>query len=302
MNPLTPFFTFSTILCLVLTCASPTALAADQASKEPLKVLLLDGQNNHEWKLTSPIMKRLLKESGRFTVDVVTSPSSKQGMSSFRPKFAEYDVVVSNYNGDAWPRNTQIEFQAFVHGGGGFVVVHAANNAFADWPEYNEMIGVGGWDGRQKTAGPYLYFKEDQLVIDNETPGSGGGHGTQHEFLVKARDAQHPIMQGLPNTWLHTKDELYERMRGPAKNINVLATAYAAPDQRGSGRDEPMLMTIRYGQGRVFHTTLGHADYSMHCVGFITTFLRGTEWAATGEVTIDVPDDFPTPTASSSRD
>jgi type 1 glutamine amidotransferase len=53
-------------------------------------------------------------------------------------------------------------------------------------------------------------------------------------------------------------------------------------------------MTVRYGNGRVFHTVLGHADYSMRCVGFITTLLRGTEWAATGKVTIGVPDDFPT--------
>ena len=83
--------------------------------------------------------------------------------------------------------------------------------------------------------------------------------------------------------------------------MEVLATAYADPEQRGSGRDEPMLMVLDYGSGRVFHTTLGHADYSMQCVGFITTLLRGAEWAATGEVTIPVPDDFPTAEKSSAR-
>lgn len=291
-----------TLACVVMNSASSIAVAADPETEKPLKVLIVDGQNNHDWKSTTPIMKRQLLNSGRFTVDIATSPPTKHDMSGFRPEFANYDVVVSNYNGDAWPRDTQLEFQAFVHGGGGFVVVHAANNAFGDWPEYNEMIGLGGWGGRKKAAGPYLYFKENQLVVDEETPGGGGGHGSQHEFLVKTRDADHPIMRGLPDTWLHTKDELYERLRGPAINLNLLATAYASPEERGSGRDEPMLMTLSYGQGRVFHTTLGHADYSMHCIGFATTFLRGTEWAATGEVTIPVPDDFPTATASNSRD
>ena len=101
-------------------------------------------------------------------------------------------------------------------------------------------------------------------------------------------------MKGLPPLWMHTKDELYDSLRGPAEDMHILATAYSAPEYDGTGRHEPMLMTLDYGNGRVFHTVLGHADYSMNCVGFVTTLQRGTEWAATGKVTIPVPDDFPT--------
>ena len=96
-------------------------------------------------------------------------------------------------------------------------------------------------------------------------------------------------MKGLPKSWLHTKDELYDSMRGPAEGIKVLATSFSEK----SKKHEPMLMTIDYGKGRVFHSTLGHADYSMNCVGFFTTIQRGTEWAATGKVTIAVPENFP---------
>ena len=116
------------------------------------------------------------------------------------------------------------------------------------------------------------------------------------------RDANHPITKGLPSEFMHSQDELYERLRGPAENMTILATAYASPDKNGSGRHEPTLMAINYGKGRIFHSTLGHADYSCQCVGFITTFLRGVEWAATGKVTIGVPADFPTPDKSSSRE
>ena len=100
---------------------------------------------------------------------------------------------------------------------------------------------------------------------------------------------------------MHATDELYERLRGPARNLTVLATAFADKSKGGSGEDEPMLMAIAYEKGRVFHTTLGHSDVSMKCVGFQTTFARGTEWAATGQVTIPVPSDFPGPDKVSTR-
>jgi hypothetical protein len=62
-------------------------------------------------------------------------------------------------------------------------------------------------------------------------------------------------------------------------------------------RDEPILIAITYGKGRIFHTTMGHADEgggpSMHCAGFIVTLQRGAEWAVTGDVTQKVPWDFP---------
>jgi type 1 glutamine amidotransferase len=131
--------------------------------------------------------------------------------------------------------------------------------------------------------------------------GKGGSHGPQHEFVIKMRNTNHPITKGIPTSWLHTKDELYDRLRGPAENMEILATAYSSIDQKGTGRHEPVLMTLNYGKGKVFHTILGHVDYSIQCVGFITTFLRGTEWAATGNVTIPVPSDFPTESNTSSR-
>jgi type 1 glutamine amidotransferase len=93
---------------------------------------------------------------------------------------------------------------------------------------------------------------------------------------------------------MHAGDELYDSLCGPAKELDVLATAHSDKANRGTGEEEPMLMTIRYGKGRVFHTTLGHDVPAMQCVGFITTLLRGTEWAATGKVTVKPPKDFPT--------
>lgn len=261
------------------------------------KVLIVDGQNNHDWKSTTPHLKKLLEATGLFSVDVMTSPPKGGDMGGFKPEFARYRVIVSNYNGEPWSLATQQALVQFVRAGGGFVSVHAADNAFPAWREYNEMIAVGGWEGRDERSGPYLRFRNGRFVHDT-TPGRGGSHGTQHPFALDTRDAKHPIMRGLPSRWMHAKDELYDRLRGPAQNVTVLASAMSTLETKGSGEHEPLLMTIAFGKGRVFHTALGHNNgpdiTSQKCVGFIATFQRGVEWAATGQVTQVVPSDFPT--------
>jgi type 1 glutamine amidotransferase len=177
------------------------------------------------------------------------------------------------------------------------VVYHAADNAFANWKEFNEIAGLGGWEGRNEKDGPYVYFKDGKEVRDN-SPGPGGSHGRQHEYVVTVRDAKHPITKGLPALWTHAQDELYDRLRGPALNMTILATAYSDKSTGGTDRDEPALMVIQWGKGRIFHTILGHVGKeavhpAVECASFIVTFLRGTEWAATGKVTQKVPADFP---------
>jgi len=245
-----------------------------KGNKRILKALIVDGQNNHNWKGTTPVLKRLLEETGLFAVDVATSPPKKRLMDTFRPNFAKYDVIVSNYTGDNWPKQTQ--------------------DAVVEYMKNNEMIAIGGWGGRDEKSGPMVRYRDGKIVFDN-SPGRGGTHGPQHEFQIINRDRHHSITAGLPEKWMHVKDELYSKLRGPAKNMKVLATAYADPAKKGTGEHEPILFTVRYGKGRIYHTVLGHNTEQLRCVGFIVTFQRGTEWAATGRVTqVEVPADFPT--------
>jgi type 1 glutamine amidotransferase len=272
-------------------------LLAVSLEAAPMKALIIDGQNNHDFRSTTPHLKKVIEETGLFTVEVASTPGQGKDMSSFHPVFGDYQVIISNYNGEPWSQETRDAFEKYVREGGGFVSVHAADNAFPNWKAYNEMIAVGGWNNRNEKSGPYLRLRDGKFQ-HLAAPGPGGSHGKQHAFLMETRTPQHPIMAGLPEKWMHAKDELYDRLRGPGENVAVLASAFSAKEQNGTGENEPLLMTISYGKGRVFHTALGHNNgkdlSAQRCVGFIVTLQRGVEWAATGKVTQKVPGDFPT--------
>jgi uncharacterized protein len=287
-------------LLLVLPGFCPTSPAAT-----PISVMLLDGESAgpyHAWKSVTPVLKRELEETGLFQVDVVTAPSSSDSaaLAAFQPDFNKYRAIVFNYDAPDWPAALKDSFDRYMKDGGGLVIVHAADNAFAGWKQYNEMIGIGGWRNRTATAGPYWFYRDGKLVSDS-SPGPTGSHGARLPFQVTAREPEHPIMKGLPRVWMHQGDELYATLRGPGENMTVLATAHSDPANNGTGRDEPILITLSYGKGRIFHTTMGHDVSALSCVGFIATFQRGTEWAATGKVTQKAPDSFPTATTVSYR-
>ena len=283
------------ILTGILGAALVAAIPA--AAAEPIRVMLLDGQQSkyHPWEPSSPAMKKMLEETGLFQVDEVTSPPVGGDMSGFKPDFGKYQAVLMNYDtdDDQWPAVLKGAFEQYMRNGGGLVIVHGANNAFPGWKEFNLMAGLGGWRNRTEAAGPYWYYKSGKLVSD-ASPGKAGSHGARLPFQLVARAGDHPIMRGLPTVWMHTADELYDSMRGPGENMTVLATAYSDPANKGTGRDEPILLALTYGKGRIFHTMLGHDLAAMSCAGFIITLQRGMEWAATGDVKQRVPVGFPT--------
>ncbi|WP_299664801.1 ThuA domain-containing protein [uncultured Polaribacter sp.] len=310
-------------IIVFIVIASATILSV----KAKIKVLIVDGQNNHSvWPKSTIMMKQYLEETRLFEVDIYRTQYTWRGQKNktflplaktkatkdlknpkydpeFTPDFNAYDVVISNFGSKAssWPKQTQIAFEKYVKDGGGFVSVHAANNAFPDWREFNKMTGLGGWGNRTQKDGPFVYYNNNNILIRDSSPGKAGTHGPQHHIPITIRVFDHPITLGMPKKWLTAKDECYAMLRGPAENMTILATGKDMSGKAPTNRHEPILMVLDYGKGRVFHTTLGHEDYSFEGVGFIVSFLRGVEWAGTGKVTQSIPFDFPTSTKSKSR-
>jgi type 1 glutamine amidotransferase len=273
----------------VLVAALP-AFAADDAAPAKISVLIVDGQNNHNWKATTAAMKEMLEKTRRFTVDVATTPGSKaakEAWDKFRPDFAKYGAVLMNYNGDSWPEEVCKSFEKYMTDGGGLVFYHAAVFAFADWKAFNDMMGMG-W--RNANQGMRLTIDADGKEV--RTPsgeGPGSGHGPSHAFGIDVRDPKHPVMEGLPAKFMHVKDELYHGMRGPLTGMHILATAFSDKKSGGTDTNEPMVWTVPVGKGKVLVTLLGHDVAATTAPSSAVILNRGLEWVATGKVTLSVP-------------
>jgi len=232
---------------------------------EPIRTLLLSGANVHDWARSTPFVAMLLEGTGRFAVTITTEPTAALEDVG---QLAQYDLLLTEYLGPEWSEAAKGNFERAVASGTGLVILHSANNAFPGWVEYEKMVG--------------LLWRE------------GSNHGDYHEFLVRIVDHDHPITRGLDDfmQW----DELYHNLiHMHDVPVHVLATAYSSPDQHGTGKDEPMMAVTQYSEGRVFHMILGHVALvypegatmaSFENPPFQHALLRGSEWAATGTVTL----------------
>jgi type 1 glutamine amidotransferase len=280
-------------------------LAAAEPGK--IRVLIVDGCSNHDWQLTTRAIRAILESTGLFEVAVSTAPptAASPGWDEWRPKFKDYDVVIQHYNdlngGAPWPAEVRTSFEEFVQDGGGLYVWHAGNNAFANWPEYNRIIGLG-W--RKRDQGVALQVGDDEQII--RIPSGEGldtNHGARFDALI-IRLGEHPIHQGLPRRWRAANIEVYNYARGPAEEVDVLSYAN---DTVKTKLNWPIEWTVRYGKGRVYTSTLGHVwkgdtqPVTVRDAGLQTLVVRALQWLAQREVNYPVPSDFPTEDNTSVR-
>jgi type 1 glutamine amidotransferase len=244
-------------------------LGGPRPAGDKIRLLILSGANNHNWQATTPVLRKMYEDSGLFHVDVTEDVPHLTGTD-----FAKYDCLVGNYTtypvvaGKRWPAETEKALLDYIAAGHGFVLFHAASTAWGDWPEFTDLIGLS-WQ------------------TDKATGNNISGHGAYHAFKVAFTDAEHPITKGMKD-FVHVPDELYHHQKVHA-TAKVLATAFSDKAKGGSGQDEPMIVVTELGKGRCFHNAMGHDAKAMQGPGFQALMLRGTEWAATGKVTIPPP-------------
>jgi len=276
------------------------------AQSPKIKVLLVEGVSNHDWKHRADIVRSILAKDGSFDVTVTVTPSAAgdPAWATWRPAFSNYNVVLSGYNNlggkPQWPAEVQAAFTNYVKSGGGFFCYHEANNSFAEWPEYNRIIGLGWRDVNFGTA--IIVNSNETLQFVPAGSGTGTSHGSRVNALVR-RMNNHAIHQGLPPAWIAADVEIYRYARGPATNLTVLSYAKDPTTQI----QFPMEWVVHYGQGRTYASSYGHvwADQTQpegtRCAAFQTILVRALKWLAGRDPGMNTPVDFPTTNAPSLR-
>ena len=229
-----------------------------------IKTLLLTGRNNHNWERSAPFCQKLLEDTGEFDVTLTTDPAD---FLANNPEVEDFDLFFVDYNkGPDMGEPAKQKFVSSIQNGTGVCILHASNNAFRGWVEYEEICA--------------LMWRE------------GTSHGSYHRFDVTLVDQEHPITAGLPTVLKNHPDELYHKMvHMHDADFHVLATAYSSPESGGTGNDEPVVLVKEYGKGRVFHNILGHVGHggpmdTFESPDFQRILLRGCQWAGGGQVTL----------------
>jgi type 1 glutamine amidotransferase len=305
--------TFSCVLAILFWGMLPVSAKTPQGK---IRVLIVDGFSNHDWRQTTQMLRGILAATGEFTVDVSTAPQDSSAASAaWRPRFAKYDVVIQTCNDNggnglleglkekpAWPDTVKKDLAAYVRNGGGVYIYHAAENAFVGWKEYEKMVGLSWRPVNYGTA--IRVNPSGQIVRIPAGVGGGTGHGPRSDVLV-TRLGDDPIHEGMPRAWLSPDMEVYYYARGPAEHLEVLA--FARDSDPKLGLYWPVEWTTTYGKGRVYVSTYGHVwpgddqPAGLRCAAVQTIIPRALEWLARRPVTFPVPGDFPSAGAVSVR-
>ncbi len=225
--------------------------AADPPEK--IRALLITGDDVsvHPWREISEATRAALVESGRFDVRVCEDPLILESETALKT----YDVIVFTIFNRSVPDITghaKENLLNYVKGGKGFFVQHLASASFRSWDEFGNLCGRKWVMGKS-------------------------GHGPRSVFLSKIANKEHPITKGLKD--FETDDELYAKLQGTGE-IDVLVTA----DSDWSKRTEPLVFTVKYGEGRTVHNAYGHDGKALATPEVRQIIARGAEWAATGSV------------------
>ncbi|MBI5394416.1 MAG: ThuA domain-containing protein [Verrucomicrobia bacterium] len=251
----------------LIACLLAIATLSANAADAKIKLLLITGDDvgAHKWQETAPATRDILANSGRFDVKVVEDLSCLENASDLKA----FDVIFfhrydrSGVISDKAKEN----LLAFVKGGKGFAVAHLASASFGPAVKKDgDKIEVvkPGWDEFKKLCGRIWVMKVS-------------GHGPRAPFKVNIAQKDNPITKGIEG--FEADDELYAKLQGDGK-INVLATA----DSDWSKKTEPLVFTLSYGNGRVFHDAFGHDVKALNNPSIAKLICRGCEWAATGKV------------------
>jgi uncharacterized protein len=261
---------------------------------EKIKVLLITGEvtSEHNYPKMNEYLRTMLEATGRFSVKVIEEFNGATSQT-----VEDYDILLLNYDGKTDPTarykrwNEAAEDVLFeaVKAGKGLFIHHSSVWLEEDLPQrYKEVWGIY-LTSPQSRKNPC-----DDVLVKIEQPDSPLMKGLT-DYMVVGDDffagvEYYPGTKAEVLAAVYDDINMYQRAGFPAPHHPVLIPEGKLEHMRGVNSLQPVAWTNTYGAGRVFACSLGHDIDTYRRINYLTMFVRGAEWAATGEITLDKPD------------
>lgn len=225
--------------------------AAGAAGKNAVRILMIAGTTSDHLPMSmagKPVIEKMGLDNG-FTVDYSTDPAVLNDTN-----LVKYQVILQM---NLYPFNLSAPqrgaFEKFIAQGKGWVGVHAAGCAQADWAWYMDFLGGITWVS-------HADFRSGNLIFEDRT---------------------HPITRNMPASMI-IKDEWYRFSKSPRANVHVLAKAdeanYAPTNPQG---DHPMVWTnLKFP--RTVYCSIGHDPDDWKNPDYILLIHDALIWAMPG--------------------
>lgn len=234
------------------------AITVKVSAQESIPLLILSGQNNHDWQKTTPALQEIFQGSGLFNVSVTNRPDTLR-----YEDYRKFRLLVSNWNSwpdtsGRWDQSKEQAFTRYIQEGGGALFLHAGGSSFYGWKDYHS-IAIGRW-GKKTT------------------------HGQIGDAMIHFTNRNHPITQGLAD--FSMTDEIWENTEIHPSAESLGWAQKFAPDGSLETARHPAILVNKTGNGRSCYTILGHDETVLSNPDLQQLLVRAATWASGKETSL----------------
>lgn len=223
------------------------------------KVLVLTERGGQHGGFTDAGLKWLVAEGAKGNFSITEINNARNITEAYLSQFSL--VIQLDFPPYTWPKEAEDAFVKYIEEGrGGWIGFHHATllGEFDGYPMWQWFFDFMGGVRFKNYIAP---LADGTLVVE---------------------DKQHPVMKGVPASFVVPDDEWYTYDKSPRPNVHVLAnvdeSSYTPASDIKMG-DHPVVWVNESKKARNVYFQIGHSSKLYETEGFTTMFRNAIEWA-----------------------
>ena len=248
------------IILAIISCFFQPECLAQKSKKSRFRALVLYENGRHHLpfsKAAKPWLNKLAIDSS-FTIDYIENTKNINDA-----LLKKYQVFIQlDYPPYTWSEESMKAFEKYMNNGkGGWVGLHHATllgefDGYPIWQWFSDFMGG--------------------IRFVDYIP-------TFAKAQVNLEDKSHPVMKGVPSSFLIEKEEWYIYDKSPRKNVHVLASVEEStydPASKIKMGDHPVIWTNDHFKSRNVYIFMGHSPDLFENEAYTILLRNSIFWAA----------------------